>query len=73
MDVLDPRSLDVTQLSEASLLGLIDGGFQTVDDLCLGRRRWTMTVPVERTDPDIVLTAALMAGREALRRLGMTK
>ena len=38
----------------------VDKARQCVTDLCEGKRRWTMTVPVDLDrDPDVIITDAL--------------
>jgi len=49
------------------LLDLIARGEKTIDALCSGKQRWVMNVPAEPDrDPDLVLSDALRAGREAV-------
>lgn len=42
-----------------------------IHDICQGHRRWTMSVPVQQDDPDMVLTDALNTAEQAIKFLMM--
>ena len=46
---------------------LIERAHNVVSELCEGKRSWTMSVPARpEEDPDLVITAALRAAKDAL-------
>lgn len=50
-----------------ALIERLERASSMVADLCNGRRKWTMSVPVQNDDPDIVIGLALNAAIDALR------
>lgn len=56
----------VTSARAAGVLAAIDRAADMVDALCMGKRRWLMSVPVQDDDPDIVISDALRLARAAL-------
>lgn len=43
----------------------IEVGLQTLFDVCSGKKRWRMCVPVEPDDPDLLVADGLAAGQKA--------
>jgi hypothetical protein len=54
-------------LTNEEVIAKIDKALETVFDLCSGKQRWVMSVPAQPDrDPDLVISEALRAAREAL-------
>lgn len=51
------------------IMGKIELAHQCVSALCSGNRRWTMSVPVRDSDPDILITEALKAAADRIAAL----
>ena len=48
----------------------ISKAHRVVEELCIGKRRWTMSVPAdEENDSDLVITKALMDAKAALAKV----
>ena len=53
---------------------MIERAFQMVSSLCLGRKRWVMSIPPQPDeDPDFVIGDGLIAGRDALKALAASE
>lgn len=50
----------------------LEAAHQMVSDLCHVKRRWTMTIPVQPDDPDVVIGAALNDLDDVLKKLDGT-
>jgi len=49
-------------MSETKIAERVDTALNLINDLCQGRRTWTMSVPARRDyDPDLVLSDTVMA------------
>lgn len=46
------------------VINQIDNALACVSELCSGKRRWVMSVPVREDDPDIMLSRALREARK---------
>lgn len=45
---------------------LVELASKAVDDLCSGKRRWTMTVPPDRRDQDLIFSEIIRRFRATL-------
>ena len=49
-----------------SILRAVEKALRVVSDLCTGKCKWVMSIPVNLEDPDVVIGGALIDAREAL-------
>ena len=57
-------------VSVPEALAAISGAMVVVDDLCQGRRKWTMSIPARPDhDPDLIIMEALRKAKVAMESL----
>ena len=66
MNQADPTPAEHPQTPPDEDWALIERAEETVDGLCSSKRRWTMTVPPEPTDQDLIFSDLIVLAKRLL-------